>query len=226
MTTVLITGANRGIGLALATLYAARGDRVIATCRDPGAAEALAGVPGDIAVEPMDVADHDSIDALAGRLSGMAVDLLINNAGVLGGPRQSFGDMDYDAWAEAIRINTMGPMKVAEAFVANLVAGDRRVLACVSSEMGSIARTTGGYYAYRSSKAALNMVGRNLARELSARGIIVLLAHPGWVNTAMGGRTAPVTPGTSAGALAALFDRATRADSGGFFNHDGGVLPW
>ena len=163
MTCVLITGASRGIGLALAELYAGRGDRVIATCRDPAGARALGRVAGDIAVEPMDVADHRSVEALAGRLSGVALDLLINNAGIHGGPRQRFGDIDYDAWAEAFRINTMGPAKVAEAFLANLAAGERGLLACITSEMGSIGRTTGGHYAYRSSKAALNMVGRTLA---------------------------------------------------------------
>ncbi len=226
MATVLITGSNRGIGLALADKYAARGDRVIATCRDPGTAAALAGISGDIAVEPMDVADHASVDALAARLSGVSLDLVINNAGVAGGSHQVFGDMDYAIWAETFRINTMGPMKVAEAFRAGLSSGGRGVLACLTSQMGSIAQAGGGCYAYRSSKAALNMVGRNLAGEMSRQGIVVVLVHPGWVRTEMGGAAAPLTAEASAKDLAALFDRLTPADSGRFFDHTGGSLAW
>lgn len=229
MSTVLITGANRGIGLELVRQYAADGWRVHACCRRPEAATALAEVlqGRDGLVHRLDVTDHGAIHTLDEALEDEALDVVINNAGIIGGDRQAFGDVDYGMWERTIETNVFGPCRVAEALADRLEAGERRVLANISSLMGSIAdNTSGGRYVYRSSKTALNMVTVNLARDLAGRGITVLSLHPGWVQTDMGGPKAPVTPHDSAAGLRKVIDGATAAQCGLFFNYDGRPLAW
>lgn len=226
---VLITGANRGIGLRLAGQYAADGWRVHACCRDPGNCpdlrRVLAGHDG--VVHPLDVADRRSIEALEAEIGDQPIDVLINNAGVGGGDRQSFGDIDYDAWEETIRINAFGPYRVSEALADNVAGSEKKTIANISSQMGSIAECDeGGDYVYRSSKTALNMVSADLACDLEARGVTVLALHPGWVKTDMGGADAPITPEDSAAALRRTIDAATIADSGSFLDYDGTRLSW
>jgi len=227
--TVLITGASRGVGLEFARQYAADGWRVHACCRNPQGAsalnEALAGHDG--VVHALDVADRQSIDSLKGELGGESLDLLINNAGVGGGDHQTFGDMDYEAWAETMQVNAFGPYRVSEALVDNVAAIDAGTIANISRQMASLTECDeGDEFIYRSSKTALNMVSVNLAHDLGPRGITVLAFHPGWVRTDMGGPEAPITAQESVTALRASIAATSHADNGRFLNYDGTPLPW
>lgn len=226
MPTVLITGSNRGIGLAFAEHCGDAGWRVIATCRDPARAEALGRLKGDVEVHALDVSDQASVVGLAGELDAEPIDVLINNAGVSGRSGEEFGSIDGAAWEQAFRVNAIAPIRMAEAFVDRIARSERRLIICLTSRMGSIAEAPGGAYAYRTSKAALNMAARNLARDLGARGISVVLFHPGWVRTDMGGPSAPLTPRESVRRMWRKIDDLGAADSGRFFDCDGAIVPW
>jgi NAD(P)-dependent dehydrogenase (short-subunit alcohol dehydrogenase family) len=224
--TVLITGANRGIGLALATQYAAEGWRVIATARDPALASALKALAGDVQLLPLDANDDGSIAALAGELTGEAIDVLFNNAGIAARAATSLGHLDAAAWAEAFRVNAIAPVLIAEALADRVAASRQKKMAFVSTRLGSISLNGGGRYAYGSSKAALNMACVSLARDLRGRGIAVVLLHPGHVRTDMGGQAAPVSPSASATGMRAVVERLTLAGTGRFINYDGAEIPW
>jgi len=226
MPTALITGCNRGIGLEFVRQYAADGWRVLATCRNPRAAKELAAVAGDVKIHALDVADDYQVKALAKTLADIPIDLLINNAGV-GGPEDEFGKTPANDWLEVLRVNTIAPMHVVEQFIGSLEAGQRRVIVNITSKMGSIAdNTTGGSYIYRTSKAALNMVAKGLAQDLKGKRMIVVVFHPGWVKTDMGGPRALVPPKASVAGMRAKIAALTPADSGKFFNYDGQPIPW
>jgi NAD(P)-dependent dehydrogenase (short-subunit alcohol dehydrogenase family) len=230
MPTALITGANRGIGLALTRGYAAEGWRVHACCRHPDKAkdlEDLRAQAGDrLAVHRLDVTDGLKVASLARELAGEAIDLLINNAGV-GGPHGGFGETDYDDWPPVIGVNSFAPLRMAERFVEQVARSERRLIVNISSKMGSIGANVGGNsIIYRASKAALNQLSKSMAVALGPRGITVIVLHPGWVSTDMGGPEAPVTPADSAAGMRAVIDRVTAADNGRFFNYDGEELPW
>ena len=227
MPTVLVTGAGRGIGLALARQYAAEGWRVIATVRNPAGADALRGLPGDIRVEPLEVTDDAAIAALARSLSGVRIDVLFNNAGIAGRESGTLGRLDTDVWMQTLRINTVAPIRIAEALVEQVAASDQKKMAFVTSRLGSIAlNDAGGRYAYNSSKAALNMAAKSLSVDLRPRGIAVTVLHPGHVRTDMGGAAAPVLPEESAAGMRRVVDGLTLEESGGFFNYDGSRIPW
>lgn len=222
--TVLITGASRGLGRAMAQQYAAARWRVIACGR--------AGAPAaedDIMTETLDVADPASIVDLARRLNGVAIDVLINNAGIRGdtGGLQTLAPGDF---LDVVRINTLGPLLVTRALLPNLAFGKRKIVANISSRAGSIAEGTldddDGDYAYRCSKAALNMATVKLAQDLRADGIAVLSLHPGWVKTGMGGDEAVVPVADSAAGLRRIIDSATLAESGSFHAFDGQTVSW
>jgi NAD(P)-dependent dehydrogenase (short-subunit alcohol dehydrogenase family) len=223
MPTTLITGANRGIGLALATLCAARGDRVIAACRRSSAALDALGVRVEAGV---DVADAASLDALARRLDGVAVDRLLLNAGVLGSePLAGLDAAAYDRMRHQFEVNALGPLRVAHALLPRLAAGAK--IAIVTSRMGSIADNgSGGYYGYRASKAAVNAIGKSLAEDLRPRGIAVFLLHPGYVRTDMTGNAGDITPEQSAANLLARVDTLGIAETGSFYHANGTPLPW
>ncbi|MGE0117435.1 MAG: SDR family oxidoreductase [Dongiaceae bacterium] len=226
MPTILITGANRGIGLEFARQYAAEGWRVLAACRSPRGAKELAALAGDVRVYALDVIDEYQLAALARSLSDEAIDVLINNAGV-GGFEDSFGNTPTNDWLETLRINAIAPLHVAEQFTPHLERGQRRLIVNITSKMGSIAdNSSGGSYAYRTSKAALNMVAKSMAQDLAAKRIIVVLFHPGWVRTDMGGPQALLPPKASVAGMRAKIATLTAADSGKFFNYDGKPLPW
>jgi NAD(P)-dependent dehydrogenase (short-subunit alcohol dehydrogenase family) len=229
-TTFLITGANRGIGLELTRQAVAREDHVIATCRRPDDAGALRELrgrhPESIEVHELDVASDGSVATLVATLGDRAIDVLINNAGIYGGDAQTLTDTDYAAWSETLAVNTLAPFRVTAALLPALRRSHRPRVLTVSSEMGSLAGKSTGAYAYRSSKAAVNKVMQVLAEELRNEGIAVILAHPGWVSTDMGGCSAPVSPQESAGGLLALVDRMTLEDSGRFLAWTGEELPW
>lgn len=221
MPTVLITGASRGIGREFAKQFAADGWRVIAACRDPG------DYNGEGEAHALDVTDGDSVAALGQAMAGEAIDLLINNAGIYGPRNLSFDELDYDAWSQVLRTNLMGPMRVAAALAGPVLASQQKKMVFISSKVGSIAdNSSGGSYIYRSSKTALNMAVKSLSLDLSGKGLITLLLHPGWVQTDMGGASALIDAVTSVAGMRAVIDRAGAADSGRFFNYDGNELPW
>lgn len=232
MATVLITGANRGLGLEFTQQYAEDGWHVLACCRSPESAEELLQLASrfksSVSVHKLDVGNFHQVDELAASLSGQPIDVLINNAGIYpDSPNQVFGDADYKAWIEAFRINSLAPFKVAQSFTPHLQQGQVKKLVNMTSKMGSIAdNTSGGSYIYRSSKTALNMITKSLAIELAKEGITTLVLHPGWVLTDMGGPNALINTKQSISGLRQVIDHATLADAGKFYAYDGQEIPW
>jgi len=223
---VLVTGSNRGIGLEFVRQYAAEGWRVFATCRGPAKAAALKAIDGDVRVHALDVVDDARIAALAGELRNEPLDLLINNAGVMG-PEDAFGRTDPDGWVDTLRVNAIAPIRVLERFLPHLERGRRKTAMSITSGMGSIGdNTSGGAYAYRTSKAALNQAMRSAAIDLKDKGTIVVVINPGWVRTDMGGRGAPLAVEQSVSNMRRTIAALTPADSGKFLNHTGEVYPW
>jgi NAD(P)-dependent dehydrogenase (short-subunit alcohol dehydrogenase family) len=224
--TVLVTGAGRGVGLEFARQYAAEGWRVVATCRNPDRTAALKGIRGSVDVRALDVADFDAIGRLADSLKSEAIDVLINNAGIIGGG-QSLGSIDYEDFARAMRVNAFAPLRIAECFAPHIGRSAERRIASLSSIMGSIGNNaSGGYYNYRASKAALNAAMKSLAADLAPKGIVVVVLHPGWVRTDMGGASAPVTPEASVAGMRALIARLGPKDAGRFYSYEGREIPW
>lgn len=232
MKTALVTGANRGIGLEFVRQLATLGWQVLACCRKPESAEALQQLsvqyPGKIRLYALSVEDPAQIEALAVSLRGHAVDLLLNNAGFYpGGMDESFGHTSRELWLRAFEINTIAPLKMAEAFMPNLELGQGKTIALITSKMGSLDdNTSGGCYLYRTSKAALNMVAKSLAQDLETRGVKVALLHPGWVRTDMGGPNALISAQQSvAGMLKTILNLGWQ-DSGRFLAYDGKEIAW
>ncbi len=230
MTTVLITGANRGIGLELSQQYIANGDSVYACCRNPEAAEELTALANDsddnLTIHTMDVSSESSIKAIAQELSGVSIDILINNAGIKGGEHQAFGDANLEEWLFAFQVNTIGPFRVAEAFHEHLKSGENPKMLTVSSQLGASTLSMLDNYAYSSSKAAVNKVMQILATEWRQDSISVALIHPGWVQTDMGGPEADITPQESVEGIRQVIGIMTLANSGSFFKWDGEIHPW
>lgn len=232
MNTLLITGANRGIGLEFCRQYAAAGWRVLACCRDPGKADALkqlAGFHPDlIKLHALDVTNHTQIEQLARTLSGETIDLLINNAGVYPAADQgAFGQTDYAEWMTAFNINTMAPLKMVEAFIDQIAHSQLKLIVTITSQMGSVDdNSSGGSYLYRSSKAAANMVVKSLAVDLKAKGITSVAFNPGWVKTDMGGPNAMISVEQSVSDMRKVIAGLTLADTGKFIGNDGIVIPW
>ena len=223
MPSVLITGCDTGLGLEFARQYAAEGYRVFATCLEPAAASATRAIKGDVRVLKLDVSDRAAIERLAVELRGEPIDILLSNAG-LGKHHPGFGRTDYAMWQRVLEVNLIGPMKLAEAFVEHVAASSMKVMAFVSSRMGSIAlNLTGGSYAYRSSKAGLNAIVKSLAVDLQPRGILVLALHPGWAKTEPGAR---VDVDRSVAGMRAVIERCSRHETGSFFAFNDTPLPW
>ncbi|CAG7856214.1 hypothetical protein MCAMS1_00616 [biofilm metagenome] len=230
MPTVLITGANRGLGLEFCKQYADLGWDVIACCRNPDKASDLKTLSQHyktIQVEALDVAQLGQIDALAKKLPG-SIDILINNAGVYGDQgSQGFGHLDYGEWLNSFTINTLSPMKMAEALLPQIKRGDKKLIVSISSLMGSMADNgSGGSILYRSSKAALNASMLSLSIDLKNQGIGVLILHPGWVRTDMGGPNGLIDSETSVSGMCNVINGFTLAQSGSFVKYDGKPMPW
>ena len=226
MPSVAIIGASRGIGLAFVRSYAADGWRVHASCRDPGAAADLNAVAGDVRVHRLDVTNENKAAAVARAIDG-PIDVFIHNAGIYGPRQTSLGELDAAVWQDVLRVNTIAPLKVAEAFIDQVAAGERKTMAFLSSKVGSIGEnSSGGSYFYRTSKAALNAAVRSLAHDLAGRGVKAIVLHPGWVKTDMGGPSALITPTESVAGLRKVIDNLTSAQSGHFWNYDGSEIAW
>jgi len=226
MSTVMITGANRGLGLEFARQYADEGWRVIATCRKPDEATELCALNG-VQVHALDVTDFEAIAELAQDLDGTKIDVLINNAGVYGPYDCSLDNIDYDIWPDVLKTNAMAPMRVAQCFAPHVAAGEKKCIATLTSKMGSMTdNTSGGSYIYRSSKAALNAVMKSLSHDLKPDGITVVILHPGWVRTDMGGPNGLIDPPESVSGLRQVIAQTKPSGSGGFFNYDGTKIAW
>jgi NAD(P)-dependent dehydrogenase (short-subunit alcohol dehydrogenase family) len=231
MSTVLVTGANRGLGLEFCRQYALAGWRVLACCRRPAEAAALNALAAQqpaVLVHALDVADFAAIDRLAAEWAEESVDVLLCNAGVYAdGSGNGFGALDYRLWLDSFAVNTLAPVKLAEAFLPQVRRSEKKLIAAVSSLMGSMAdNTSGGSPIYRSSKAALNAAMKSLALDLRPAGVGVLILHPGWVRTDMGGANAPTLPPESVGGMRRVIDGFALEDSGRFVDFRGEPAPW
>jgi len=222
MPTILVTGANRGLGLEFVRQYAADGWRVLAVVRDSAKGRAASQAGGDVYV--CDVAQPTQVARLAAALAGVDIDIVLSNAGIYG-ERQDFGNVDPQEFIEVMRVNAVGPLLLAEALADRLVGP--RIFAAMSSKMGSIADTTsGGSYAYRASKAALDMVVKTLSVDLAGRGVIAVALSPGWVRTDMGGSAAPLDPPTAVAGMRKVLAGLRPGDTGRFIHWDGSPVPW
>ncbi len=237
--TVLVTGANRGIGLEFARQYADKGWTVIATHRRDGVPDSLADLqaayPSLVQVETLDVTDHAGVDALAEKLEGTAIDLIVNNAGISGGgsATQQFGKLDYSTFPGVMDVNVAGPLKVAEAFLEHVAASEQKMIFTVTSSQGSIASVNRpGLFYYRASKSAVNMVMINLAKhpEITERGILVGLVAPGAADTdfmaEVRGRMPLGDPKERVAGMIAQIESYPRDGSTPSYEWDGELIPW
>jgi NAD(P)-dependent dehydrogenase (short-subunit alcohol dehydrogenase family) len=223
LSTVLITGAARGLGLDFVKQYAARGWKVHACVREPGA---LKGPKGDIHPHRLEVTDYAAVKALAAALGDEAIDVLICNAGVAGAEATVLGSIDPAVWRQTFEVNALAPLMMAEAFVEHVARSKERKLVAISSRLGSLTHNDGGRYAYRASKTALNMEWKSLSRDTAGKGLICTVLHPGWVQTEMGGKAATLTIEQSVPAMIKVIDGLKPADNGRFLNYDGSEIPW
>ncbi|MEM7707500.1 MAG: SDR family oxidoreductase [Pseudomonadota bacterium] len=220
---VLITGANRGLGLEFAKQYADDGWTVIGTARSPAKADELKAVAAEMF--QLDVTDRASIAALAKSLDGRPIDMLINNAGIF--PRVGeIEKVDADDYARTLLVNTLGPVLVTQALLPNLRAGDMKHIVNITSQLASIENNGGNFYGYRESKAGLNMFTKTLAAELEPEGFVCLALHPGWVRTDMGGPSATLSPEESVSAMRDVISSVSTGDSGQYRAYTGAVVPW
>ncbi|RLQ21441.1 SDR family NAD(P)-dependent oxidoreductase [Seongchinamella sediminis] len=222
--TVLVTGANRGIGLELARQLTEQGHQVIGTARKPAEASELKALGAK--VMQLDVTDPESVAALAADMDDQPIDLLINNAGTGGQAPGSFEDTDFERVKLTFEVNSLGPMRVTQALLPNVLASVGKTVVHISSIMGSIASNQGGYYGYRASKAALNMFNSSLALELADRGVTAVVLHPGWVQTRMGGSGADISVDVSVAGLLKVISSLGPGQSGRFYDYQGRELPW
>jgi len=226
MTTILITGANRGIGLEFVKQYVAEGADVIACCREPGKATDLKAVKGKVRVMALDVGDPASVAALKKDLGDQGIDVLINNAGVSGPRNATPGTLDMEAWLNVFRVNSIAPFMLALALKNNLRAGKDKKLVTITSVLGSIAESGGGNQPYRASKSAVNSLMHGLSKDWAKDGILVGIFHPGWVQTDMGGSGAPVKPDESVKGLRARIAELNAAKSGTYRDYANREIPW
>ncbi|MCY3939675.1 MAG: SDR family oxidoreductase [Gammaproteobacteria bacterium] len=233
--TVMVTGANRGLGLEFARQYAADGWRVLATYRNPAVAGELLELAEQDNVQAftLDVSDFDAIAALADELQDETIDVFLSNAGLFGPKpgaesdlRQSFGHIDYGIVRKVLTVNSLAPLKCAESFVEHIARSEQRKFVALSSIEGSISRAQRDLYAYRTSKAALNMVTRLLSGDLADRGITVVSICPGWVKTRMGGEFAKLELTPAIRDFRGLVARLTLEESGRFIESPGNPLAY
>lgn len=222
--TVLITGANRGIGLEYARQFVDEGYRVIGTARSPAKAGELANL--GVRIEALDVADPTSVASLAQRLQGESIDILVNNAGMFDRSDVTVDKVDFAMLEQTFAVNAFGPLRVIQALLPNLRQGERKLIVNMSSQLGSIERSNGNWYAYRASKTALNQFNKILAVELGKEGFTSVVLHPGWVRTDIGGDNATLSTEDSVEGLMEVIDDLTQRDNGRFLDFEGNEIPW
>jgi NAD(P)-dependent dehydrogenase (short-subunit alcohol dehydrogenase family) len=224
---VLITGANRGLGLEFARQYAADGWNVITACRHPDAACELRSLDGKVSIVPFDASDDDSVMKLVAELEGVPLDVVIPNAGIGSGTEKLVSQMAREEWMETVAINTFVPVRLAILLRPNLERGTHKKLVGISSLAASISRyEISGHYAYRASKAALNSIWRSLSVEWRPLGVICLLLRPGKVRTRMTGFIGDLSPEESVAGMRQRIAECTIAESGRFLSYDGSEVPW
>jgi NAD(P)-dependent dehydrogenase (short-subunit alcohol dehydrogenase family) len=224
MPSILITGAGRGLGLELARQYAEEGWRVIGTVRDAVAGRQVAKLGAETL--SLDVTNAAQVKQLAARLKGLPIDVLFCNAGISGKRGMALGSFDFAEWEKVLRVNLLGVAAVIEALIDHVAASERKIVAVMSSRLGSIAETSGMTLPYATSKAALNLLAKGLAAGLAPRGVIVVALSPGWVKTDMGGQSAPLTPERSVQGLRTVIAGLRHEHSGKFLSYDGSSIPW
>jgi NAD(P)-dependent dehydrogenase (short-subunit alcohol dehydrogenase family) len=228
--TILITGANRGIGLELTEKFAEAGWQVLACCRNPadaGQLQALSERGLAIELHALDVTDYAQMAALSDQLANRPIDILLSNAGIYGSKGAGFGEVDTEEWRQVLEVNTIAPLMLVQAFVEQVAASQQKLVAVISSKVGSIAdNSSGGSYVYRSSKTAVNQVVKSLSIDLAGRDIAVISLHPGWVQTEMGGPNAEIGTDESVSGLKGILQSAGRAQSGQFIEFNGDSIPW
>tara|TARA_R110001583_G_scaffold8952_2_gene42227 strand:- start:2430 stop:3122 length:693 start_codon:yes stop_codon:yes gene_type:complete len=230
MATVFITGANRGLGLEFVKQYAQKGHNVIACSRNFSQAtelSQLAALHTNIQLYELNVTDEDQISELTTVFKNQPIDVLIHNAGVGGFQCEALGDMDQKGWLEVLTVNTVSPMLITQALLANILASKAKTIIGLTSILASIDdNNSGGRYSYRASKAALNQIIKSLACELSDDGVKAAVIHPGWVKTEMGGADGKITPAQSITGMMKVIENLQTKHSGSFFVYDGTQLPW
>ena len=228
--TILITGANRGIGLELTEQFAEDGWQVLACCRNPADAGQLQALSErDLAIElhALDVTNYEQMAALADQLGNRPIDILLSNAGIYGSKGVGFGEVDAQEWRQVLEVNTIAPFMLVQTFVEQVAASQQKLVAVISSKVGSIAdNSSGGSYIYRSSKTAVNQVVKSLSIDLTDRDITVISLHPGWVKTDMGGPNAEISTDESVSGLKGILQSARLAQSGQFIEFNGSSIPW
>jgi NAD(P)-dependent dehydrogenase (short-subunit alcohol dehydrogenase family) len=222
--TVLITGANRGIGLEFARHYKAKNYEVIGTAREPKEASKLRTL--GVRIEQLDVADASSVAALAKKLSGVPIDLLINNAGILQGRDSTLETLKIDELSQSFAVNSTGPMRVSQALLPNLRLGKQKRIVNITSTLGSIQNNTGGMYPYRASKAALNQLTKTMSIDLGREGFVCVVMHPGWVRTDMGGDMGTYTSEQAVHSMVNVIDQLDHRSNGHFLDLNGNQIPW
>jgi len=224
---VVITGSNRGIGLAFCRHYLSQGFRVSAACRNPDSASDLNALGGELSVFSLDLASESSIEHFASQLVDQSVDLIINNAGVYGGTPQGLEDLLSQEWLNTLNINAIAPILLTRSILKHIDSSQSPKVAFLTSKMGSIAdNTSGRSYIYRSSKAALNAAAKSLAIDLSSHKIPVVLLHPGWVRTDMGGPNGLIDTQESVAGMAQVIEHLDMSSTGSFFDYSGKTIPW
>jgi len=228
--TILITGANRGIGLELTEQFAEDGWQVLACCRNPADAGKLqALIERDLAIElhALDVTNYQQIASLADQIGNRPIDILLSNAGIYGSKGVGFGEVDAQEWRQVLEVNTIAPLMLVQSFVEQVATSQQKLVAVISSKVGSIAdNSSGGSYIYRSSKTAVNQVVKSLSIDLASRDISVMSLHPGWVKTDMGGPNAEISTDESVSGLKSILQSAGLAQSGQFIEFNGNSIPW
>ena len=231
MKNVFITGTNRGLGLELVKQYLSQGEKVFATCRDSSKSVELESLresaDGSLEIVELNLFSDESINQVSKAVEDQPIDLFINNAGMMGPRNISLGAVSGSIWAEVFRVNTIAPLLLAQALLANIEKGQEKKMIFISSRVGSIKENSGGsMYSYRSSKTALNQVVKSLSVDLFDSNICAVALHPGWVLTDMGGPNALIDVKTSVSGMISVIEKLLLSDTGKFFNYDGSIIKW
>ncbi|MBL6864102.1 MAG: SDR family oxidoreductase [Rhodospirillales bacterium] len=227
MRTVFITGSNRGLGLEFVKQYERNGFKVIAACRNPKLADSLNSIKGNIEVTKLDINSGNDFENISAAYKNENIDILINNAGIIGLNKKIIGEINYEDWKNVFQTNVLGPTMMVERLLSQIARSEKKLIVSVSSKLGSISEnSSGGQYAYRASKAALNAVNKSLSVDLIDKGITTIVISPGWVKTDMGGQNADITIQDSVTQMCQVIERVDINDTGKFFNFDGKIIKW